>query len=170
MPEGESVVPKLLQPQDLGRRIKELRGELTLAELAALAGKPGQGPQIGRYEKGKVPPSLDTLAAIARARGVPLAVFYEEEPTETRPLTTQDVARLRDEMRSLQEKAGGVLATLEAALNGRPTLSAKDEQTGGTAMKGVVQVETQRNGEEKPAARSRRRGSHPEPAQERDDQ
>lgn len=63
---------------------------------------------------------LATLERIAKAGGVPMAVFYVEEPSEAKPLTAQDVARLRDEVRSLRDQAEGVLATLEEALNGKP--------------------------------------------------
>jgi transcriptional regulator with XRE-family HTH domain len=99
-------------------RLRELRGPLSLAAFAEKVGKPGQGPQFGKYEAGKIPPNLDTLAAVAKAMGVPLSVFYVEEPTTAQPLTTQDVVRLRDQVRELRDTADGVLAALEGALNG----------------------------------------------------
>jgi transcriptional regulator with XRE-family HTH domain len=115
------IMPKLLPPNELGTSIRDLRKRLglTQAEFAERLGLklPGGQTQVSGWEAGRgIAP--DTLENIAEKCGVPLSVFYEEEPTTAQPLTTQDVVRLRDQVRELRDTADGVLAALEGALNG----------------------------------------------------
>lgn len=158
--------------KEIGAYVADLRSSRGWSQqrFAEEVGLPGSQARVGLWERGKERPPYDVLVRIAGLADAPVSVFYCEEPTEATPLTTQDVARLRDEVRTLRDTAEGVLADLEAALNGRPTLSEKDAQTGATAMAGVTQATTPHTEEETPAARPKRRGSRQEPVQERDDQ
>jgi transcriptional regulator with XRE-family HTH domain len=123
------IMPKLLPSKELGTIIRDLRKRLglTQAEFAErLELKlPGGQTQVSGWEAGRGI-ALDTLEKIAEKCGVPLSVFYVEEPTTAQPLTTQDVVRLRDQVRELRDTADGMLAALEGALNGgAPVLQPK---------------------------------------------
>lgn len=116
-------MPRLLPAEEIAAKIRQLRGNSSLAAFAARAGKPGQGPQFGKYEAGKIPPSLETLEAIAAAANVPMSVFYREGITAAEPLSTGDIVALRERMRAIRAEADEVLAVLEEAL-GRQTPAA----------------------------------------------
>lgn len=82
---------------DVGKQIEEVRSKLgvTKGEFARRLGKPGQGPQIGKYESGKVPPSPETLRQIATLAKIPVSVFYEQEENAGQPITLQEAVELR---------------------------------------------------------------------------
>lgn len=81
----------------LGRRIRELReaAQLTQAELAKLALKSVE--TISNFERGKTIPSLQTLSALARDLGVPIATFFEDVPVKqsSDPLGTSIMNKCR---------------------------------------------------------------------------
>lgn len=64
------------QATAIGRRLRDLRSarELSLRQLAKLIG--ASPSLLSQVENGKVTPSVDTLALLARALGVPVAAFF----------------------------------------------------------------------------------------------
>lgn len=109
---------ELRSREEIAAEIRRLRGGTSLAEFAKLAGKPGQGPQFGKYEAAKVPPSLETLRAIAQAAGVPMSIFYRNEGRKEKPLTLSDVVQVRDQIEAASLRIDEALRILEAALGG----------------------------------------------------
>lgn len=64
-----------------GRRLRDARlaAGMTQAQLGGLLGMDDQNtaaPRVSRYETGKYEPSLETMAQIADALGLPVAYFH----------------------------------------------------------------------------------------------
>jgi len=113
----------------IGQEIRRLRGKKSQAAFAELLGlkAPGGQTQVSGWEGGSRA-SDETLEKIAGLAGVPISLFYEEEVTSDRPLTTQEVVRLRDQVREMKARTDEVLAVLEEALSmaGAPVLPVGD--------------------------------------------
>ena len=75
--ERPSGLPPALDPQALGKRIRDLRKDagLTQQELATRAGL--HRPNLARVENGRHHPNSDTLTRIAAGLGVPLAALSQ---------------------------------------------------------------------------------------------
>ncbi len=75
--ERPSGLPPALDPQVLGKRIRDLRKQtgLTQQELATRAGL--HRPNLARVENGRHHPNSDTLTRIAAGLGVPLAALSQ---------------------------------------------------------------------------------------------
>jgi transcriptional regulator with XRE-family HTH domain len=113
-------VADLRSPEEVARLLRDLRKRrgLSLAAFASMAGKPGQGPQFGRYEAGQKVPSLETLTAIAAAAEVPVALFYEGgSPTERiSGIGVEELSVLRDDALTARAAVDRVLEQLDGAL------------------------------------------------------
>lgn len=113
----------LRPPEELAAILRELRGDLSLAAFAEKVGKPGQGPQFGKYEKAGtrtgVVPSMETLAKVAQSLGVPEAIFYEQDAAaeECPPLSYTDMVKIRDQLREIRALTTDAIATVQRALS-----------------------------------------------------
>jgi transcriptional regulator with XRE-family HTH domain len=110
--------PRLRDRTQIAAEIARLRSAsgLTLKEFAAKAGKPGQGPQFGRYERNETPPSLETLEQIAAAAGVSVDVFYAETKSPLQPITAGEAAELLGELREIERAVARALLVVERAV------------------------------------------------------
>ena len=79
---GESERMAILEPEQLGQRIRQARERLGLSqeELAALISRDQRS--VSEYENGKRRIYAHDLPTIARALNVPLIYFYEEVLSE----------------------------------------------------------------------------------------
>lgn len=86
------------QAEAIGRRLRDLRSarELSLRQLAKLIG--ASPSLLSQVENGKVTPSVDTLAMLARALGVPVAAFFGDAEAP-RPSGGAWVVRREDRQR-----------------------------------------------------------------------
>ena len=121
--EGLSPPQHVSETTPFGRELKRLRKELGLT-LAQLAKRVGCGQSnISTYERGRARPGVDTLAALARALGVPEERFAELLPP--RPKTTP----FGSELRRLRRERGLTLGEL-ATRSGRSPASISSYEHG----------------------------------------
>lgn len=98
--------------QNLGKRLRVLRTErdLTQAQLGQQAGL--SASYLSQIERGVTTPSLTSLAALARALGVDVGLFFEED------VSSPCVVRA-SQGRKLAGSAGTAVELLSADLSGK---------------------------------------------------
>jgi transcriptional regulator with XRE-family HTH domain len=106
---------------DLGHNVMRARGSMSLRDLEDASGV--SASTLSRIEGGRMNPSIDKMAAISRATGVPVDEMLGKaavKPLEDPSLALEDqVARLRRQVATIGQTARDALALahrLEARL------------------------------------------------------